>query len=143
MKMLNRMRDKKDMPEHLIKPAIDLEKLTKIQENERMRLQNASKQGTMKRMSMGQQKLEQAINKNKSELKIKIKRADRNLKNFYAEIRKILDKQDEDQVMPNSLKTVQHSRVAELNGIFVSHIFTVFADATNDQAGKISKRVSK
>ena len=46
--------DKKEIPEHLIRPAIDEEKLMKIREMERMKKQEFEKSIGGKRMSMGQ-----------------------------------------------------------------------------------------
>ena len=72
-----------------------------------------------------------------------MKRADRNLNHFFAEIKKVLDKTDDDHVMAPSTKTVGNARLAEADGKFVSHIFNVFAEATNDSSGQLSRRVNK
>jgi len=53
--------------------------------------------------------MEKACNENKSETKIRMKRAERNLKKFFEEIKNILDKQPDDIVMANSSKTVEHA----------------------------------
>ena len=50
--------------------------------------------------------MEKACNENKSEVKIRMKRAERNLKKFFEELKKILDKQPDDIIMANSTKTV-------------------------------------
>jgi hypothetical protein len=46
--------DKKEIPEHLIRPEIDEEKLMKIREAERLKQQERDKSATKKRMSMAQ-----------------------------------------------------------------------------------------
>ena len=61
---------------------------------------------------MAQLKMEKACNENKSEAKIRMKRAERNLKKLFDELKKILDKQDDDIVMANSSKIVRDARWA-------------------------------
>ena len=67
--------------------------------------------------------MEKACNENKSEVKIRMKRAERNLKKFFEDIKNILDKQPDDIVMANSAKTVEMAQLAEMQGSYFSHIF--------------------
>ena len=85
--------------------------------------------------------MEKACNENKSETKIRMKRAERNLKKFFEEIKNILDKQPDDIVMANSSKTVEHAQTAEQMGSYFSHIYSVFYDATGETG--MSKKVNK
>ena len=84
--------DERDIPEHLIRPAIDEEKLMRIREAEWLKQQERDKSASKKRMSMAQQKMEKACNENKSDCKKRMKTAERNLKKFFEMIKVILDK---------------------------------------------------
>lgn len=59
------------------------------------------KSGSGKRVSLAAQKQEQALAKAKTDINLKIKRAEKNMKNLFAELKKVLDKEDEDVVFPN------------------------------------------
>ena len=52
VKARNYRQEKKEIPEHLIRPAIDEEKLMKIRETERLKQQDREKSASKKRMSM-------------------------------------------------------------------------------------------
>ena len=69
--------DRTQLPDHLIRPPIDEEKLMKLRAQAKMREQ-LEKQGGAKKMSLTAQKAEQALSKAKTELSIKIKRAEKN-----------------------------------------------------------------
>ena len=87
----------REIPEHLVRPAIDEEKLMKIREREKLMNQKANSKYPRK-VSLAVQKAEQAAAKNKAELTLKIKRAEKNLKQFFSECKKILEKPNEDLV---------------------------------------------
>lgn len=102
-------KERKTLPEHLAKPAIDEITLMKIREMS----QNQSPQKT-KKMSLGAQKEFKAEQKRKSEINFKIRRAEKNTKLFFDEVKKILSKPEEEIIIPEQkLATVQLALVAE------------------------------
>lgn len=58
-------------------------------------------------MSLAAQKQEQALAKAKTDINLKMKRAEKKMKDLFAELKKILDKEDEDVVFANARETVQ------------------------------------
>ena len=78
------------MAEHLTRPPIDEERLMKIREKDKIRRLAMEKSGTTKRLSIMEQKIENACNKNKSDIKIKIVRAEKNMKNLFIEMKKLI-----------------------------------------------------
>lgn len=86
---------KKQLPEHLTNPPIDEEKLMKIRAKEKMRQADALGRGNTK-ISPAAKNAEKALAKAKGELNIKIRRAEKNQKLIFTEIKKILDKHDEE-----------------------------------------------
>lgn len=123
----------RQLPEELVRPPIDEEKLFKLKEQEKMR-KSQQKQGPGKRMSLTAQKQEQQLAKAKTDLSIKIKRAEKNMKNLFAELKKILEKDDEDAVFPNARENVHSAKAAEQKRHFVSFLFRAWAAGNKDVA---------
>ena len=71
----------------MVRPAIDEERLMKIREKEKLKKLALDKSATTKRMSIMEQKMETACNKNKSDIKIKMKRADKNFEALFIELK--------------------------------------------------------
>ena len=76
-----------------------------------------------KKVSLATQKAEQATAKAKSEISIKIRRAEKNIKVLFSELKKILDKPNDDVIFPNLDTKVEEAKFAEKKGEFVSFIF--------------------
>ena len=53
-------------------------------------------------MSLMAQKQEQALAKAKTDINLKIKRAEKNMKNLFTELKKVLEKDDDDVIFANS-----------------------------------------
>jgi hypothetical protein len=73
-----------------VKPPKDEEALMKIREQEKLRKLN--KQKDRRKVPLAFRKAEQAVVKNRSELNLKIKKAERNFSLLFSECKKILDK---------------------------------------------------
>lgn len=93
-------------------------------------------------MSLTAQKQEQALAKAKTDINIKIKRAEKNMKNLFAELKKILEKDEDDAVFPNAAENVASAKKAEAEGHFVSMMFRAWAGSTKDFAAE-PRSVSK
>mmetsp|Transcript_13206 Transcript_13206/g.20584 ORF Transcript_13206/g.20584 Transcript_13206/m.20584 type:complete len:571 (+) Transcript_13206:73-1785(+) len=132
---------KKEMPDHLVRPPIDEEALMRIKERSKMKLHQSQKKLT-KKVSLAVQKAEQAIAKTKAEINLKIKRADKNIKLLFGELKKILDKPDDDIIFIEAPTVkVESAKYAEKQGKFVSFVYSAFADMRQD--GGSSGRVNK
>lgn len=84
------------MPDHLVRPPIDEEALMRVRAREKMR--QLQPQQFNRKISLADQKAQKEAAKSKSEVNIKIKRAEKNVKLLFAELKKVLDKPDEDVV---------------------------------------------
>ena len=113
----------KNIPEHLVRPPIDEEKLMKIKAANKMRDDQLKMGKSTKKVSLATQKAEQATAKAKSEISIKIRRAEKNIKVLFSELKKILDKPNDDVIFPNLDTKVEEAKLAEKNGEFVSFIY--------------------
>ena len=121
----------KGLPDHLYKPQIDTEKLMKIQENEKLR-KLEEKAGTgKKKMSMEAQKAQKAFAKLRSDINIKIKGAEKNLKQIFSEFKSILDKSDSEQVIAGGGDMVVDAKSAEYEGRLCSFMFNAFRNAAS------------
>jgi hypothetical protein len=89
------------------------------------------------KVSLATQKAEQAAAKAKSELSIKIRRAEKNLKLLFTELKKILEKPNDDVIFPNQEARVEQAKFAEKNGELVSCIYEVFT------GGESARQVSR
>lgn len=69
----------------------------RVRAREKMRLQ-MTPQHHSRKISLADQKAQKERAKSKSEVNIKIKRAEKNIKLLFAELKKVLDKPDEDIV---------------------------------------------
>ena len=121
----------KQLPDHLVRPAIDEEKLFKLREQEKLR-KIQMKQDGPKKMSLTAQKHEQAVAKAKTDINLKIKRAEKNMRSLFTELKKLLDKDAKDVVLANSTVTVEKAKAAEQNHRFVQFIFQAWADSTKN-----------
>lgn len=92
---------KKQLPEHLTNPPIDEEKLMKIRAKEKLRQTETSGRGNQK-ISLAAKNAEKALARAKGDLNIKIKRAEKNQKLFFTELKKILDKHEEEVIFKGS-----------------------------------------
>jgi len=77
-------------------------------------------------MSLGAQKEHKAESKRKSEIQLKIKRAEKNLKSVFTVFKKILDKSEEELVTPDNAATVSYANFAEKEGKYISYLFYVY-----------------
>ena len=119
--------EQKNIPEHLVRPPIDEERLMKIKANNKMREEALQMGKSKQKVSLATQKAEQAAAKAKSELSIKIRRAEKNTKLLFGELKKILEKPSDDVIFPNQEARVEQAKYAEKNGALVSCIYTVFS----------------
>lgn len=106
---------KRQIPEHLTNPAIDEEKLMKIRAKEKIRLAETSGKGNQK-ISLAAKNAEKALARAKGDLNIKIKRAEKNQKLVFTELKKILDKHDEEVVFKGSSEKVENAKKAASKG---------------------------
>lgn len=80
----------------MVRPPIDEEALMRVRAREKMR--QLQPQQFNRKISLADQKAQKEAAKSKSEVNIKIKRAEKNVKLLFAELKKVLDKPDEDVV---------------------------------------------
>lgn len=83
----------KNIPEHLTRPQIDEEALIKIKQNEANKKVLESKG-----MSLSQKKEFKYEQKRINDIKLKIRKAERNLKTFLVQAKKILERNEEELV---------------------------------------------
>ena len=119
----------KQLPDHLVRPAIDEEKLFKLREQDKLRRIQMGQDGP-KKMSLTAQKHEQAVAKARTDINLKIKRADKNMRSLFTELKKLLDKDNKDVVLANSTVTVEKAKAAEANHKFVQFIFQTWAESS-------------
>ena len=125
------------MPEHLYRPQIDEEKLVQIRAREKLRKQaERDKSGPKKKMSMEAKKTQQAFAKLRSDISIKIKGAEKNLKGLFSTFRGILDKTDAEQVVAGGGETVFDARGHEADGRLVSFMFNAWRQAQRNRTGE-------
>jgi hypothetical protein len=85
----------KNIPEHLSRPAVDENKLMQIRANEK-----AKKANVGKTISLTAKKDGEAQRKKAHELQIQIKKAEKNMRSFFSEVKKIIEKPDEEPIIP-------------------------------------------
>ena len=95
----------------------------KIKAANKMRDEQLKMGKSTKKVSLATQKAEQAAAKAKSDITIKIRRAEKNIKLLFSELKKILDKPNDDVIFPNLDNKVQEAKLAESRGEFVSFIY--------------------
>lgn len=83
-------------------------------------------------MSLAEITAQKTIAKAKSDINIRLKGADRNLKAFFAEVKKILDKPDDDIVVEHCHEKVGKAREYEAGSRYITFLFDCFADAKKD-----------
>lgn len=83
--------------------------------------------------SLATQKAEESMAKAKSELTVKIRRADKNLKLLFSEFKKILNKPNDDVIFPTSDVKVENAKLAEKRGKFVTCIYEALTSESSRQ----------
>jgi hypothetical protein len=85
----------------LTNPPVDQDRLDKIRAKEKLRLAETSGKGNQK-ISLADKNAQKALIKAKSDLSIKTRRAEKNQKLVFGELKKILDKHDEEIIFKGS-----------------------------------------
>ena len=111
------------MPDHLIRPPIDEETLIRLKA---MGKSKAAEGRGGKRKSIAEQKRDKEESKRKTDIQFKIKRSDKILKNFFTEVKKILDKTDEDVIAKDFTMTVEKAKLAETSGRFIRLLYLCY-----------------
>lgn len=75
---------------------------------------------------MAEQKREKAESKRKSDIQFRIKRSDKILKNFFTEVKKILEKTDEDVIAKDLTVTVEKAKLAESSARFIRLLYICY-----------------
>ena len=88
----------KNLPDHLTRPPIDEETLMRLKAQSKTKPIDTK---SSKKMSLGAQKEHRAEAKRVSDIQFKIKRAEKNLVQFFSEIKKIMDRADEENIVPD------------------------------------------
>ena len=130
------------MPDYLVRPPIDEVFLMKMKAQQKVRPETGGRGGPTKKMSLAAQKAEQAFQKSKNEINVKIRRAELNLKLFFGELKKVLEKPDEDMIFPDLPMKVENAKLAEKNTSFVTFMFKVYSDYIGDDRCD-TRRVTK
>lgn len=126
----------KTIPEHLVRPTIDEEAMI------RMKAAQSSKMITAKtkKMSLGAQKEFKAEEKRKNEIKVKIRKAERNLKSFFMTIKRILECNEQDLVHKDCPETtVSQALHAEKMQKCCQFLYSCFLAAKHN-AGRMDAR---
>ena len=111
------------MPDHLVRPPIDEETLIRLKAMDKIKA-NEGRGG--KRKSIAEQKREKEESKRKSDIQFKIKRSDKILKNFFTEVKKILEKTDEDVIAKDMTVKVEKAKLAETSGRFIRLLYLCY-----------------
>ena len=122
----------------MVKPPIDEETLIRLKAMDKAK---ATDGRGGKRKSMAEQKREKEEAKRKSDIQFKIKRSDKILKNFFAEVKKILEKTDEDVIAKDLTITVEKAKLAETSGRFIRLLYLCFESYTKF-GNKIDKNLN-
>ena len=117
---------KKQIPEHLTNPPIDEERLMKIRAKEKLRMAESFAKEKGVKVSMAAKNAEKALAQAKADLAIKIRRAEKGQKQLFAEMKRILDKHDEEVVFKGSFQKVEAAKKADKNVQFVSFLYKAF-----------------
>ena len=116
---------KTQLPEHLINPPIDEERLMKIRAKEKLRLAETTSKGGVK-VSLAAKNAEKALAKAKGDLNIKIRRSEKCQKQLFTELKKIIEKHEEEVIFKGSQQKVEVAKKADKDGRFVSFIYEAF-----------------
>jgi hypothetical protein len=117
------------LPEHLVRPAIDEEKLLQIRARDKLRRQEERTASSKKKVSMEVQKTQKAFAKLRSDVNIKIKGAEKNLKLIFSDFKSVLEKNDAEQVVAGGTDTVEFAKAAEADGRLCSFMFDAWKTA--------------
>ena len=88
-------------------------------------------------MSLGAQKEHRAEAKRVSDIQFKIKRAEKNLVQFFQEVKKIMDRADEENIIPDLPATLQQARFCEKSQQLLRFLYVCF-DASVRNGNDIS-----
>ena len=84
---------------------------------------DALRGGGQKKKSIASQKADKAEAKRKSDIQLKIKKADKNFKLFLSEVKKILEKHEEDTITQELQATVAQARYCETKGNVIRFLY--------------------
>lgn len=128
----------KNLPEHLVRPPIDEDTLIRLKA---MAKTKATEGRGGKRKTMAEQKREKEEAKRRSDLQFKIKRSDKILKSFFAEVKKILDKTNEDVIAKDVNVTVEKAKLAESSGRFIRLLYLCY-EGHAKRGGKMDQNLN-
>ena len=120
----------KNIPDHLTRPPIDEEVLMKL------RTMGAKKE-IKKNLSIAEKREMKLEHKRKSELNLKIKKAEKNIKEFFAQAKKILERDNEELIIADcGSGTVEQAKAYESSKMFIRFLYAVsVAHTRNKQRG--------
>lgn len=105
-----RPKKENNIPEHLRRPEVSEELLQKIRQREELRKLEAKNPANKKKKSLEETRNEKQIAVAKSDIKFRISGADKNLKYIYGELKRVLDKHDEEKVLEGSERVVYEAK---------------------------------
>jgi hypothetical protein len=118
--------EEKNIPEHLIRPPIDpafQASLNKRKTGLHSPSMDDSKSQGGKRKTIRQQKLEKEEKKQMAQEMKKVRRADKNMRVFFSEVKKLLDKNEEDQITLEVNATVSEGKIAVQEKKFIRFLY--------------------
>lgn len=93
-------------------------------------LEKSKSPGKKQRMSLKQEKEYKAEQKRKRDINIKISKAEKNLKSLFDDWKHILQKADEEMLIPDVKATVEQAKFAEKEGKYVRFLYACFEGKT-------------
>jgi len=63
---------------------------------------------------------------------VKIKRAEKNIKLLFGEVKKVLEKPDDDVIFIGSTKKVETAKAADIKGGLISCIYSAYGEVAKD-----------
>ena len=117
--LMARRYEQKAIAEHLVRPPIDEEVLMKL------RTMSAKKE-VKKNLSIQEKREMKAEHKRKTEINIRIKKAEKNIKEFFAHCKKILEKDNEELVVAEcGSGTVEQAKFYETKHMYIRFLYAV------------------
>lgn len=127
----------KNIPDTLIRPAIDEIALMRVKE-----LEKSKSPQKKQRMSLKQEKEHKAEQKRKRDINIKISRAEKNLKSVFDDWKHLLARDDLEFIVPGVQATVQQAHYAQKKDSYVQFLYAVFEASTKND-GHIQKDIER
>lgn len=91
-------------------------------------------------MSLKQEKEFKAEQKRKRDINIKISRAEKNIKTVFDNWKQLLQKADEEHILPDVITTIEQAKFAEKDGKYVRFLYACFEAKTKNN-NQISRTI--